>query len=426
MKAFIGNWNAERALGHALSFALTLGTLGTGFACAPREPRSQRDPSAETTGGETSSRVFSAAENLRDTHVVLIAIDGVRWQDVFLGVDRNMARARNVSAEHVVGASELMPNLHALIATRGAALGAPGRGAMAASGPNYVSTPGYMEMLLGRRPPPCGGNQCGAVSDPTLLNELAALPGARRGDIAVVSSWDGIGKTIGVDDSRVVATVGRHQGRLREAFGYDPVAKGLLKDGVSAGPEPGVGDFRRDAETAAIALRYFEKRRPNFLFVGLGEPDEYAHVNDYESYLKSLKSADRVIGRFAGELFALERSGKRCVLLITTDHGRAEGFTDHGKSDPESAFVWLVAAGDAIRARGFAQAPEPRYLADIAPTLRAVLGLPHDPALNAGQVLHELLLPNRSDPQRLAGSNVCLPCLDEPLQGLAEAPRDSE
>ena len=388
MNAFIGN----TSLGRVLFFALA---LSLGFGCAPREPRSSRDPSAESSGLEIGNRLAGAAEQLRQTHVVVIAIDGVRWQDVFLGVDAKLARARGLRSSEVVGAAELMPNLHALIATRGAALGAPGRGSMAASGPNFVSTPGYMEMLLGRRRPPCGGNQCGAVSEPTLLDELAALPGARRGDVAVVSSWEGVGKAIGIDGSRVAATVGRHGGRQRELFAYDAISRELLSDGESAGPEPGGGDFRHDDVTAAIALRYFEKRKPNFLFVGVGETDEYAHVNDYAKYLGALRSADTLIGRFAQELFELERAGKRCLLLITTDHGRADGFTDHGESDPESAYVWLVAVGDAIRARGFTRAPEPRYLADIAPTLRAVLGLPHDPAVNAGQVLHELLLPAR-------------------------------
>src|SRR4051812_4037316 len=57
------------------------------------------------------------------SRAVLVTIDGVRWQDVFESRDR-------------------LPNLHRLASTRGALLGAPGRGVINASGPEYVSLPG--------------------------------------------------------------------------------------------------------------------------------------------------------------------------------------------------------------------------------------------------------------------------------------------
>src|SRR5262245_1253105 len=65
------------------------------------------------------------------TRLVLVTLDGVRWQDTF------GAHAR-----------ELLPNLYGRVIDRGVALGAATP--LSASGPNFVSLPGYRELLSGR------------------------------------------------------------------------------------------------------------------------------------------------------------------------------------------------------------------------------------------------------------------------------------
>jgi arylsulfatase A-like enzyme len=82
--------------------------------------------------------------------------------------------------------------------------------------------------------------------------------------------------------------------------------------------------------------------------------------------------------------------GERTVVMLTSDHGRSRDFKNHGGGYPESARVWLVAAGAGITARGPIDAPVPRYLADIAPTMRKLLGLPRDEGPRAGAPLLEL------------------------------------
>jgi len=50
-----------------------------------------------------------------------------------------------------------------------------------------------------------------------------------------------------------------------------------------------------------------------------------------------------------------------------------------------------VAAGGAIPARGAVESKQRHRLADIAPTIRALLGLPADTEPTAGVVIDELL-----------------------------------
>ncbi|HZO15423.1 MAG TPA: hypothetical protein VFB62_19255, partial [Polyangiaceae bacterium] len=56
--------------------------------------------------------------------VVLLVIDGVRPREVFLGVEQERAMRSGMGAQEIVSADRLMPNLHRLLSTRAAALGA--------------------------------------------------------------------------------------------------------------------------------------------------------------------------------------------------------------------------------------------------------------------------------------------------------------
>jgi hypothetical protein len=377
---------------------LAAGLLAALANCAPRADYSAWNMSQMQ---ETVRRQAKPAA-VENQHVVFIALDGVRWQEVFSGVDADFARKHGLPRERLVPAQRLMPELHGLIATTGVALGAPEYGGeISASGPNFMSVPGYMEMLSGRRPVPCADNGC-MVSQPTLLDELATVPGVEREDVAVIASWEGLERAAALDPNRITISAGRTHGATRHLLNYDDESARLLQAGTRAGPDPGQGDFRRDRETAAIALRYLDTHEPAFLFLGLGEPDEYGHRNDYGRYLAALEYCDRVIGEVVKRLRALEARGRSTTLVVTTDHGRSETFAGHGEGNPESARVWLVAAGTRIAARGYTEAPAARYLADLAPTVRSLVGLPGDPSKNAGHVLTELLQPNRESAVRAA------------------------
>ena len=325
------------------------------------------------------------------TTVVVVALDGVRWQEVFDGVDPKLARAMSVPSRDVVPADELMPNLHQLIRSRGGAIGAPEHGAlMVASGPNYVSLPGYVEMLSGR-PAACQTNECPLTEQETIADQLADRSGGWAGDVAVIASWAGLAKAAARHPERIVVSAGRSRGPTRHYLRYDEQAAELLDAGARSAAYPGYGDFRPDRFTAAIALRYLKTHRPAFLFVGLGEPDAYAHRGLYGDYLRSLRQADAVIGEIDHLLGEMAAKGQRTTLVVTTDHGRGRRFAGHGKVAPESARVWLVASGAGIAARGYVPAPTTRRLADIAPTLRQLMGIPADTAPGAGSPLDELL-----------------------------------
>jgi hypothetical protein len=282
---------------------------------------------------------------------IVVALDGVRWQDAL-----DAAK---------------MPLLADIARTRGARVGA-GETPIAASGPNFVSLPGYSEMLTGLGASGCADNDCKRVTTPTIADEIAA-----RGEEAVVfASWERLERAASTFEAgaRVLVSAGRH--------------------GADVDPWPGTGDFRPDRLTARAALAYLEARRPTFLFLGLGEPDEHAHHGDLARYDASLAACDGTIADLFATLDRMGERGRRTAVFLTSDHGRGRDFKSHGRAFPESARVWLVAAGAGISARGDVSSPAARHLADIAPTLRVVLGLAPsgaDAAARPGTPLDELL-----------------------------------
>ena len=358
----------------ALLAGLASVLVGFGALAAPPSAAMPPVPTSASSGGELASRT-----------VVLVAIDGVRWQDVFGGVDSRLAAKKRLPLEERIDAAHLVPNLHRLMTTDGAAIGAPASPkAMRASGPNYVSLPGYMEMLTGRRVTGCTNNRCGDVRHRTVADDVAD----RGGLAAVVASWPGILHAASAFRGRVAMSIGRTGGENLSEFKSDFDMAALLPE--AAPPPHAERDFRSDASTGTIACSYLESHRPTFLFVGLGETDTYAHQGNYRGYLHALHQADAIVGRLAEEVAALTANGHPSTLMVTTDHGRSYAFATHGGGNPESARVWLVATGAGIQARGSTPSAVSRHLSDVGQTLRRMLGLPTVQTSSAGRVMTEL------------------------------------
>jgi hypothetical protein len=360
--------------------------------------------SSEATWGAAPS---SAALPLRDAHVltmsslatergdedraegavVLVVLDGVRWQEVFYGADRALAKARGLNPLVWANPRALMPNLYRFLDTHAVGVGAPGHGAdIVASGPNYISLPGYREIFAGRADPGCDRNDCARAVGRTIADDIFESDG--RGEVAVVASWPNIARAVSVDPSPFALTAGRHKIENSGTLRTDPSIATLIDTGARASAWPGEGDYRPDAFTAAIALRYLATARPRFLFVGLGDADEHAHRNDYSRYLDAVHEADAFLGDLLVVLDGMGARGRHTTVVITADHGRAYNFRDHGGRYPESARVWLVAGAADRTTHGLVQGWRKHTLSEVAPTVRSLLGLPSD---EPGEAIPEIV-----------------------------------
>ena len=348
-----------------------IGRAGATWGASPSPPVPPREahPFEATPGAAARD-----AEERAESAVVLVVLDGVRGQEVFGGADRALARERGMNPLAWAGPRALMPNLQRLLESRAIALGAPGHGPeIAASGPQFISMPGYLEIFAGRPDPACESNECARPPGRSLVDDVLDSSGAD--DVAVVSSWPNIARAASSDVTRVVVSAGRRRLERGDVLRDDEATAAELERGGRARAFPGEGDYRPDAITARVALRVLATERPRLLFVGLGDADEYGHRNDYRGYLEALHASDAFLGDLFATLDQMGARGRHTTVLVTADHGRAYGFKDHGPRYPESGRVWLVAAGAGVKGHGVVAASRRHTLSDVAPTVRALLGM---------------------------------------------------
>jgi hypothetical protein len=347
---------------------------------------------ARTVAPSPAPVALASPPELQPKTVVVIVIDGARWQEVFGGTDRALAKIHALPENALRSGPQLVPALHGIIENGGAALGAPDHGApIASSGPAFVSVPGYIEIFSGRPAVNCLNNRCLWSGERNLLDQIAEDSGGRPGDVAVFASWPGMLRTVSRNSPGVLVSAGRKGQQNLGALLDDHEAASVYVRGARADGYPGQGDYRPDRHTAEIALDHLRRHRPRFMLLSLGDADKYGHANMYRAYLDALHESDKVVAQVAHVLDELGAQGWPSTLLITADHGRDRRCREHGRKYPESARAWLIARGTGIVDRGYVSAPRPRRLADIAPTLRRLMGLKADDGATAGTPLVELL-----------------------------------
>lgn len=134
-----------------------------------------------------------------------------------------------------------------------------------------------------------------------------------------------------------------------------------------------------DKLVAAITSGNFD-----FIVVNYANTDMVGHTGDLDAAIRAVETVDSCIGRLVE---ALEKVGG--AMLITADHGNAEMMTDPETHQPHTAHTLNpvpVIVVDAKAADANARTLRDGRLADVAPTLLEMLGLPQ-PAEMTGRSL---------------------------------------
>jgi len=233
----------------------------------------------------------------------------------------------------------------------------------------------------------------GALLDPDFdgfararVVRFAAAAGMVEYSAELVPLLDAIFEPLALRDTlgEVVAEAGLRQLRIAETEKYAHVTF-FLNGGREAEfpgeervlvPSPKVATYDLKPEMSAYELTdrliaAIDGGRFDLIVVNYANGDMVGHTGKLAAAIAAAEAVDACLGRV---LPAVERSGG--VLLVTADHGNAEQMSDAGTGQPHTAhtmnrvpiLLGNAPAGIAALANG--------RLADIAPTVLELMGLP--------------------------------------------------
>ncbi len=194
--------------------------------------------------------------------------------------------------------------------------------------------------------------------------------------------------------SDVVSAAGKTQLRIAETEKYPHVTY-FFNGGIEQAfpgedrkiiPSPKVATYDLQPEMSAREVTdvvLASMSRYDLIILNFANPDMVGHTGVVSAGVKAVETIDECVSRIVPALLAL---GGKC--LITADHGNCEQMRNADGS-PNTAHTtnlvhFIYVADDAKRFR-----VEDGILADVAPTLLFLLGLPQPPEMTG----HNLLVP---------------------------------
>ena len=323
---------------------------------------------------------------LKTRNVVLIVLDGVRWQEVFTGADATLLNLEHggVSVDLNSFRKEfwrddlaqrrraLFPFLWDVVAKRGQIFGNQAKGSVARiANDKAFSYPGYNEILTGRPDPRIDSNEYGPNPNVTVFEWLNNDPNL-QGKVAVFGTWNAFADIFN-----------QKRSGLKIQAGWEPPEKGKLTPRQEVVNELYRTLTRYDDTDVFGALlqiplvEYVSQERPRVLFVGFGETDEWAHSGRYDLVLRSARENDGFIEQLWKTMQALPEYREQTTFIITTDHGRGGGLEEwknHGTEQKGSENIWLAVIGPDTPPMGERSNVDPVSQSQIAQTVAALLG----------------------------------------------------
>lgn len=322
-----------------------------------------------------------------DGHVVLVTLDGTRWQDLFGGVDLDILRT--VSGDTPVEQTDTYTRFHAptpeasrakvmpflwsrLVAQEGLLAGNRRAGSrMQVANRMKFSYPGYSELLTGApHDDQITSNDNRRYGFLTVLEWLRADLGLPVSGIATFGSWETFNYIVERQEGATTVNAGF------EDFDHpDPEIRTL--SGLQHLTPNGFHGARHDVYTFRFGFAHLRTARPRVLYLAFDETDDWAHLKRYDLVLDTLHRTDRQLEQLWTWLQADPEYRGRTTLVLTVDHGRGRtpaDWTDHGTKVGGAEETWLGCFGPRVTARGEWTPPAPLSTSQVAATVAALVG----------------------------------------------------
>ena len=296
-------------------------------------------------------------------NVILITMDGLRWQELFGGADQRLINKDAGGVSQVDAVQQrfwredsrqrrelLMPFFWNVVAKHGQVWGDPaGDSVVKVTNGHYFSYPGYNELLCGFGDERIDSNDKNPNPNISVLEWLHKMP-QFQSRVAVFASWDVFPFILNAKRSGILVNAG-----------WQPLPVSSTASDIRA--LNGLADelpkywhnVRYDVFTFRGALEHLRTEQPRVLYVALGETDDWAHAGRYDLYLDAAYRIDQYVRRLWETAQSLPQYNGKTSLVITTDHGRGdgrEGWKSHSAEIPGSDRMWIAVMGPDTPAAG--------------------------------------------------------------------------
>jgi len=320
------------------------------------------------------SLALSLAAFAETRNLILVTADGLRWQELFTGMDPLLANEKSAGTEGKTALREkfwrdtpeqrraaLMPFFWTTLAPRAVV-----HEDVRVTNGFRVSYPGYSEILTGRaQDGVIQGNDHIQNPTETLLEFLRRKLKLSRQEVAMFGSWDTFRWIVEKTPGSVTINTGyMNSAETSRIAELSRVQRDILS------PWDAV---RYDYFAFEMAMDYLTKVKPRVLYIAFGETDDWAHNRRYDRVLESTAYFDRSLERLFKTLNSMPNYRNNTAVVITSDHGRGsklEDWSSHGSKVEGADRIWAVISGpDQNRAGPI------KTQSGIAPAILRMMGL---------------------------------------------------
>lgn len=321
-------------------------------------------------------------------NIIIITTDGLRWQELFKGMDSAIANnpkyhhgdssyifEKYWSADQNERRKKLMPFFWNTIVNQGQLYGNRDYdNKVSNANPHWFSYPGYSEIMTGFADSTIDSNEYPPNPHVTVLEFLNQQPKFKN-KVAAFGAWGAFDRILNQQRSGIPVFSGFDSVGGKKATTNEKLINAMMQQSY----RPFDNAECLDVFTHFAALEYLKTRKPKVLYIAYGETDEWAHHGFYRYYLDAAHLVDEWINQVWTFVQSDPQYKNKTAIFITTDHGRGDlkkdEWSDHGSDVVDAYQIWFAAMGTGVANTGEQKNKVQLYQQQFAQTFAKILGL---------------------------------------------------
>lgn len=326
---------------------------------------------------------FTLAQQKAD-HLIVITMDGFRWQEVFNGMDSaiannpefNQGDSAEIFKKYWSNRTEerrklLLPFLWNTLVPKSQLFGNRDYdNKVSNANPFHFSYPGYNEIFTGNPDTTINSNEFPANPQINVLEYLNTQPGF-KGRVAAFTAWEAFNRILNETRSAipVIAAFDTTSGTNLNS------QQNLINKMLLNSYKPWGDDECLDLFTHYAAIEHLKTKKPKVLYIAYGETDEWAHAGQYRDYLNAAHQCDQWMQETWNYIQSDAEYKNRTALVITVDHGRGFNteWTKHGRTINGAEAIWFAVVAPGVPWKGEIKTSMQLYQEQLAQTMANLL-----------------------------------------------------